>query len=166
MAKVTHPLLGTIEPSAPGYWEVDLPFGGRELTLDLTIEESGLPASALQELPQSVTDLEPLDRAARAAILADARSGDEDAASVMYLTHHQDVLEPEEYQRAFGVSAPDLADPEPLLSRLALVRVGLYPEEDERRILLDYSIDPDTTNYLLCVSFDEDGEVVAVDLES
>jgi len=141
-------------------------FRGRIVTVDLTIEEPGVPASVLGELPQSLGDLEPLDRAARAAILSDAKSGDDDAASMLYLTHHHEVLSPEDYHRLFGVAAPDLTNPEPLLSRLALVRVGLYPEQEDRRILLDYSIDPDTTNYLLCVSFDDDSQPIAVDLES
>lgn len=108
----------------------------------------------LGELPQSVRDLEPLDRAARATILSDAQSGDADAASILYLTHHYDVLSPEDYRRLFGVIAPDFINPQPLLSRLVLVRVGFYPEQDDRRILLDYSIDPDATDYLLCVHFD------------
>jgi hypothetical protein len=166
MAQVTHPILGAIDPSVPGRWDADVNFGGRVVTVHLAIEEPELPPSALAELPQSLLDLEPFDRAARAAILSDAQSGDDDAASVLYLTHHHEVLSHEDYQRLFGVIAPDLANPQPLLSRLALVRVGLYPEQDDRRILLDYSIDPGTTNYLLCVSFDSDGQPIAVDLES
>ena len=166
MAQVTHPILGAIDPTAPGFWDVDVTFGGRTVTVDLTIEESELPPSVLRELPQSLRDLEALDRAARAAILSDAQSGDDDAASALYLTHHYEVLSSEDYQRLFGVSAPDLANPQPTLSRLALVRVGLYPEQERRRILLDYSIDPDATNYILCVSFDSNGEPIAVDLES
>lgn len=166
MAQVTHPILGTLDPSVPGFWEGEVTFGGRVVTVDMTIEEPELAAPALHGLPQSLADLEPLDRAARAAILADAEADDDDAAALLYLTHHHDVLPPEDYQRLFGVAAPDLVNPEPLLSRLVLVRVGLYPEQEDSRILLDYSIDPDTTQYLLCVSFDSDGEAVAVDLES
>jgi hypothetical protein len=33
-------------------------------------------------------------------------------------------------------------------------------------MLLDYSIDPNATNYLLCVSFDSIRRPTAVDLES
>lgn len=164
MAEVTHPLLGAIDLSKPGYWNAEVNFAGRVVNVDLTIEEPDLSTSALGKLPQSLRDLEPLDRAARAAILSDAQSGD--SAAVLYLTHHHDELSREEYHRLFGVTEPDLTDPAPLLRRLVLVRIGLYPAQDERRILLDYSIDPDTTNYLLCVAFDSGGHAVAVDLES
>ena len=166
MAQVTHPLLGAIDPSKPGYLDAEVTFAGRVVRVDLTIEEPGLSSSVFGKLPQSLGDLEPLDCAARAAIISDAQSGDADSAAVLYLTHHHDELSSDDYQRLFGVTAPDLGDPAPLLRRLALVRVGLYPGQDDRQILMDYSIDPDTTNYLLCVCFDSDGHATAVDLES
>lgn len=166
MAQVTHPFLGVIDPSKPGYLHAEVTFAGRAITVDLTIEEPDLSSSVLAKLPQSLRDVEELDRAARAAILSDAQSGDDDAATVLYLTHHHDELSADDFQRLFGVTAPDLTNPEPALQRLALVRVGLYPEQDESRILLDYSIDPDSTNYLVCVSFDANGHANAVDLES
>lgn len=99
-------------------------------------------------------------------MLRDAHAGDGDAATVLYFTHHHDVLEPSEFQRLFGVDRPDLLDLSPLLSRLALVRLGMYPEQDDSRMILDYSIDPDTTNYLLSVSFNAHGQAIAVNLES
>ena len=166
MARVTHPILGAIDPSETDYWEADVTFGGRSVSVDLTIEDPELEPSALAALPQSLNDIEPLDRAARAAILSDAQSEDDDAAAALYLTHHHEVLSAEDYLRCFGSTAPDLASPGAALARLKLVRVGLYPTEQDRRVLLDYSIDPETTSYLLCVSFDAGNQPVAIDLES
>jgi|GEM_PF-1529946 len=166
MSQITHPILGPIDLAASRSWYVEVNFGGRTVIVDLTIETAGLPESALQGLPQELADLEPLDRAARAAIVADAKAVDEDSAAALYLTHHYDELETKIYQRLFGGAAPDLDNPEPYLSRLRLVRVGLYPESDTRRIVLDYSIDPDMTHYLLCVGFDSANKVVSVELES
>jgi hypothetical protein len=139
---------------------------GHTVTLDLTIEGTGLTAADLSDLPQDSRDLLPLDRAARVAMVRDSNSGDEDAAATLYLSHHQSEFDTEELLRLFGTSTPSMADPAEMLSRLILVRVGLYPEDDDRRVLLDYSIDPNVTDYLLCVSFNAEGEPVAVDLES
>jgi Protein of unknown function (DUF2004) len=166
MTQTTHPLLGPIDPSKPGQWGAEVSFAGRTVTIDLTIEEPDLPPSSLEGLPQSLADVEALDRAARAALLSDAKSQDPDAAAVIYLTHHHTELSSETYLRLFGVQMPNLAAPAPLLERMKLVRIGLYPEDEDRRILLDYSIDPDMTHYLLCVAFDVAGQVSAVDLES
>jgi len=165
MANILHPILGTLDPSSPGFWDATVTFGGRDVTFDLTIDGSDLAAADVSAL-QKPDDLVPLDRAARLAILEDAQSGDEDAAAALYITHHHSEFPRDDFERLFGTDKPDLANAEPLLSRLVLVRVGLYPEDDDRRVLLDYSIDPDATNYLLCVSFDASKQPTAVDLES
>jgi hypothetical protein len=166
MANVLHPILGALDPSAPGFWDATVTFGGRAVSFDLTIDSSDLTAADISDLPQTPEDLVALDRAARLAILHDVQSGDEDSAARLYVSHHHRQLSSADLQRLFGTDRPDLADAEAMLSHLVLVRVGLYPENEERPFLLDYSIDPDVTNYLLCVSFDSSRQPTAVDLES
>jgi hypothetical protein len=166
MSDVIHPILGTIDPSSPGFWDATITVAGRGVFFDLTIDGEELKAADLADLPQQPEDLEPLDRAARRAILDDAESGDEDGAATLYVTHHQTVLPAGDFRRLFGTDRPDLANLEPLLSRLALVRVGLYPEDEDQRILLDYSIDPDVTTYVLSVSFNLKRQPTGVSLES
>lgn len=166
MANITHPILGTINPSIPGSWEATVSFAGRAVGFDLSVEGHGLAADQLDHLPRTVEELALLDRAARLAILRDARSGDDDSAAMLYITHHRDVLPRPDFVRLFGTDTPDLEDPEPLLSRMILVRVGLYPENQDEPFLLDYSIDPDATNYVLSVSFDASRQPITVDLES
>jgi hypothetical protein len=166
MANIVHPILGAFDPSASGFWDATVSFGGRDVIFDLTIDGSDVTAADVDHLPHKSEDLEPLDRAARLAILSDAQSGDDDSAATLYITHHQRELSAADFARVFGTNNPDLADSKTLLSRLVLVRIGLYPENEDRQILLDYSIDPEATNYLLCVSFDSSGHPTAVDLES
>lgn len=138
---------------------------GREVEFDLTIDEPGVTVQDLQDLPQRPEDLVAFDRAARAAILEDARSDDEDSSATQYLSHHEDVLPEVTLQRLFGTTTPSAADAETMLSRLVLVRVGLYPESDAP-VLLDYSIDPKETDYLLTVYFDSGGQPAYVSMES
>ena len=166
MPNTVHPILGAIDPSVPGFWNTAVTFGGRTVTFDLTVDGSDLTWVELNNLPREVEELEPLDRAARLAILQDARSGNDDSAATLYITHHHDVLPAPDFARLFGTDTPDLAEPHAVLSRLVLVRVGLYPENEQQPFLLDYSIDPDATNYLLSVSFDSNRQPLAVDLES
>ena len=166
MVKIVHPILGAIDPSVPGFWNTTVTFGGRAVAVDLTVDGAGLTSAELNKLPRMVEELRPLGRAARLAILQDARSGDDDSAAKLYITHHHDELPGPDFARLFGTDIPDLAQPDALLSRLVLVRMGLYPENEDRPFLLDYSIDPDATNYLLSVSFDSNRQPLAVDFES
>lgn len=165
MTAVSHPLLGTIDPSGPGFWEATTSFAEREVMLDLTLEGTDLAAGALEEVLRKLDDLEKLDKVARKAIRRDARDG-EDAAAALYVSLHRDELTDEQLEQIFGTADRAGVTAETLLSRLFVVRVGLYPESDDGQILLDYSLGEDVTNYLLCVAFDPDGSVSAVDLES
>jgi hypothetical protein len=166
MANVLHPILGVIDLSTPGSWDAKVNFGSRAVTFDLNFDGSDVTVAQINDLPRELEDLEPLDRAARLAIVQDAQSGDDESAATLYITHHHSEFSPAEFTRLFGTDRPNLTDCAPLLSRLALVRVGLYPESEHRPILLDYSIGRDATNYLLCVSFDWSREPTAVDMES
>src|SRR6478752_7596787 len=106
MGNVSHPILGTIDPTGPGFWDATITFAGRGIYFDLTIDGEELTAADLGDLPQQAEELEPLDRAARLAILEDAQSGDEDAAAFLYVTHHQKVLSPDDLRRLFGTDRP------------------------------------------------------------
>jgi hypothetical protein len=44
--------------------------------------------------------------------------------------------------------------------------VGLYPADETRTAVFDYTLDGDVTDYLVVVCFGADGEVASVDMES
>ena len=166
MANVVSPIFGTLDPSAPGFWLASVAFEGHAVEFDLTIEGFGMTAANLNRLPQTLDELTLLDRAARLTIVDDAKRGDEDSATAVYVKHYYGELSADEYQRLFGTNSSDLCDAETIFSRMRLIRVGLYPEHEKHQILLDYSIDPNATRYLLCVSFDPNRQPSSVDLES
>lgn len=59
------------------------------------------------------------------------------------------------------MSDPEAITLELLLARLQLCRVGVYPQDPDASLVLDYSINRDVTNYLLAVSFDGHGAVAS-----
>jgi hypothetical protein len=55
-----------------------------------------------------------------------------------------------------------------VLRSLQLVHIAFYAERDDDGdafAVFDYSISPDDSEYLLVVSFDIQGDVVAIDME-
>lgn len=165
MALFTHPLFGKIDLAKPDCWFATLTIGGKQVHGELDINDV-LAADVIMALPHTVQELERLDQIAREAILEDAESGDDDSAAALYVEHHHEELEPTEFKRVFGVESPDGDNMKTALARLSLVRVGLYPEDEDRKVLFDYSIDRDVTQYVLCVSLDASGNVASVDVES
>ena len=41
MANVTHPILGAIDPSGPGFWDATITFAEHGVFFDLTIDRRG-----------------------------------------------------------------------------------------------------------------------------
>lgn len=166
MAKVFHPFFGTIDPATSDCCDTTVAVSGRTVTVDLTFDDPDQDEGALDGLPRTSAALEELDRLARDAIVRDAQSGENDSAGALYITHHYSEFGADEFERLFGLASPDLANALEMLARLVLVRIGLYPEQQDRQVLFDYSIDSDATNYLICVAFDSGGQLVSVDMES
>ena len=165
MGSVQHPVLGAIDPSTPGDWDGTQAFAGRSVRFTLTIDGPDVSAEVLTRLFARVEDLGALDKAARHAILGDADSGEEYGA-VLYVSHHLEVLADDELHKIFGTTDRSQLTPAVVLSRLVLVRVGLYPEDEDAPLLLDYSVAPEITDHLLCVRYDARGDVTDVAMES
>lgn len=163
---MTHPtpkLFASVRPKLPGCWHEELTFEGRSVGVDLTIDGDTVGEAELAQAFARAQDLATLDAAARGAIRADAARG-EDSELDTYLEHHREELQAEDLRRIFGSDDPSEIDLEALLSHLFLVRLGLYPEH--RQLVADYSIDPEVTNYVVCVRFDGEGAVTSITVES
>lgn len=160
-----HPILGSIDGAAPGFWTGVVSFATRAVVLELTIDGVGVSEAKLSELLRVAEDVAGLDRLARQAIERDVQAG-EDSAATLYLSHHWEELPEADLQRLFGTTDRGRASVKSLLAQLVLSRIGLYPESEERRYTLDYSLGFDVTQSLLCVALDSEGQPSAVDFES
>jgi len=106
-----------------------------------------------------VREPEKFDTLARAAMVADL---DNEMGAGLYVSHHLEEVPAATVATWFpGVAR---VAPKAFLARLQLQRIGLYPENGTA--VLDYSIDPEVTQYLLVVSFDRRGKVTGVAMES
>ena len=164
MTTISHPVLGRIDTSAPGHWEGTRTLLGRRVTIDLTLEEANASPAIINAALQLSEDARLLDEEARAALASDLEEGD-DAVSVIYVNNQLSELSDEELSNLFD-DDPENVDPEEFLEKMQLVRLGIYPEETERHVLLDYSIGSDLTTYVLSVAFDRTGQVTGITMES
>ena len=127
--------------------------------VDIAFDGSRVDAAVFGRLTRHGVSLEALDHKARAGMRAEY--AEEDSAVRLYAEHHRDEL-----GAVFGEAGS--IDLEAFLAALGLVRVGfsLESEPDDSGVILDYSIGAEVTNYLLAVSFDEDGELEDISMES
>lgn len=98
-------------------------------------------------------------RATRAlsAISAAVAAGHEQAA--LFVTHHLEELKPSYWQERVGT-------PTPTSDQVLALLVLANDLDDDVPEVLDFTLPGDVTQYVLCVTFDDVGEVEQITLES
>lgn len=142
-------------------------YEGMQVDLDgqkVEIDVEGVSNELLERIAPRVADLRHLDFEARQSLRENLAGTGEFDAMPLYRSHHIDELEPSLARRFFDVDRSDPAADETFLRSMKLVRVGVYTESE--RIVCDYTIGRDVTNYVVAVAFGADGKVYDVDMES
>lgn len=157
------PVFGSLQEDAEGYWSEFILHGDASIEVDLNID-GDIDGAAVSRLTSRLSDLPALEAQARAAMQADVES--EDPAVTLYRSLHAEELSAEALAACFGGSDAWRTDVSAFVAALQLKRVGLYPADEEPSIIMDFILGESVTDYLLAVSIDRDGQVVAVDMES
>ena len=165
MAVITHQTLGRLEFDEQGVADTTVRLETGDVAVDITFEDEVL-AELLDPPAAVVTNAAELERTGREALGADLATSGDDGAMPLYKAHLLAELAPETLRALFGVSAVSDIDDATFLDGMKLVRIGVYPESDEDAIVCDYTISPELTNYLVAVSFDRQGALLDVSLES
>lgn len=91
---------------------------------------------------------------------------DEDCDTVIfYLNHHLEEFK-KELSNLVNFDNTTTEPEQQLLTKLKLVRVGLYPDSEDNFVTFDYSIGQDITNYLVVTNTDENGQLDYMTMES
>jgi hypothetical protein len=160
-----HPIFGRIDPAEKDCWEATIDHAGRQIRIDLNLDSGKIDADALARVTSLIDDPSKLEKSSREAMRKDYGQS-EDSMAALYRSHHRDELSEAELTTCFGTSKAWQDDIDVFLAHCKLIRIGLYPEETERCLVLDFSLGESVTQYLLVVSFDSNGKAVAVDMES
>lgn len=98
--------------------------------------------------------------AARSAITAAYGTEADEYGATLFVAHHLSEVEPGYWAKHFQKTAP-----EPFEILEALVLKTEF-DEDEEIDSLDFTLPGDVTNYVICVTFDDDGEIGGISMES
>ncbi len=161
------PVVGAVEfpGGTGGYWQFELPMRGGDIPVDINAAEDTFSKSMLDEIKDFISDAARFDEIARDAFKAEFGEKPEGTVGT-YLSHHAEELGEKDLLRIFGITDPDDLDIQHLLDALQLKRIGLYPGADDMVAVFDYTIDEETTDYLLAAEFDGEGEVFGISMDS
>jgi hypothetical protein len=158
-----HAYFGSLsDTSGELRWERTADLGGREVQLEMTSDTEVTP-SQLDAAATFARGLAQFDAASREALVREQGDG---SAVRLYIDHHLSQLPAQVLQSLFATTRASEITPVLFLARMVLQRVGLYPGDEARTAVFDYTLDEDATNYLVAVSFGADGEITAIGMES
>jgi hypothetical protein len=160
-----HPVFGDLT-SDDEFWEGEIPFEGRPIAVDLNAGDEGeLDLAVLEGLTGHLLNTAALIKRCREALVQEAND-DPDSSVVFYRTHHVEEVSPELLNSHLGADRLWETDVPTFVERLRVDRIGLYPHEPDAAFVVDFTISPDVTNYLLSVMLDADANPAAVTFES
>ena len=99
-------------------------------------------------------------KTSRAAIEAAYGTEDDEQGVTLFVSHHLQEIENSYWEERFQTATPT---PSQILDSLILC-TGFEDEEDLE--MLDFTLPGEVTDYLICVSFSEAGEVEDISMES
>lgn len=166
MAEYALPYFGNLPTeNLEEYYDVDIELNGNEIQVDLNFEHQTVDTLILDKVKNFIEKLEKFDKLNKTYILDDYNDEDGDTVK-FYLEHHLEEVDKEELTKLVNFD-DTISEPEQqLLSKLKLVRVGLYPDNEDNFAIFDYSIGKDITNYLVVINTDENGQLDYMIMES
>jgi len=166
MAEYALPYFGNLPTeNLEEYYDVDIELNGNEIQVDLNFENQTVDTLILDKVKNFIEKLEEFDKLNKTYILNDYNDEDGDTVK-FYLEHHLEELNKEELTKLVNFNDTITEPEQQLLSKLKLVRVGLYPDNDDNFAIFDYSIGKDITNYLVVINTDENGQLDYMTMES
>ncbi|CAH0288751.1 hypothetical protein SRABI27_04002 [Pedobacter sp. Bi27] len=148
MADYTLPYFGILRTeNFEEYYDVDIELNGNEIQIDLNFDHKTINTLILDKVKNFIEKLEEFDKLNKTYILNDYNDEDGDTVK-FYLEHHLEEVDKEELTKLVNFDDTIIEPEQQLLSKLKLVRVGLYPDSENNFAVFDYSIGKDITDQL------------------
>jgi hypothetical protein len=160
---IEHDYFGLLESGPDGsiFWSETIELGDQAVSVDLTApDEHDVSRAALDVAAAMITSLESLDQAARNAMLAEL--DDRTSEVIEYILQQQQTLGDDLEDMLVDISGDTHVD---IIRSLRLMSMTILADEhggSEPFAVLEYALDPDSTDEVLLVNLDTDGDVQSV----
>ncbi|RZK30141.1 MAG: DUF2004 domain-containing protein [Hymenobacter sp.] len=147
------------------YYSTKIELNGTTVRLDLNFEDKTAALSTMKSVKKIIDDIPRLDKQNKVYI--DNDFNDENGDTVrFYLEHHLEVADKQELSTLIDFNDKGTEPEKQLLAKLHLIRIGLYPNNDENFAVFDYSLGESFTNYLVVINLNIKGKLDYMTMES
>jgi hypothetical protein len=147
------------------YYSTKAEFNGQTISLDLNFENKSINLEQVENIKIFLDSISVFDKQNKTYINKDFK---DEGEAFDYINFYFDELDEEEISEIINFENQEMTKEEQLLSKLRLIRVGLYPDYANYYGVFDYSIDIDgePCNQLLVVKTDNKGGLDHITWES
>ena len=117
-------------------------------------------------MPANSQEISRRERTARAHIDAVYGTPEDEFGVTLFVSHHLSELDASYWIKHTGTSKPDARKVLRLLEVCFDAEEEDLEEEEEPLDTLDFTLPEGATNYVICVEFDDSGDVARVSMES
>jgi len=162
----TLPFFGQLDlANLEEYYDVEIEFEGKTIEIDLNFEDTSIEAKRMDKAVKFIEAISEFDKKNKKYIEKDFK--DEEGYTVRdYINHHLQDISREELAGLVDFDNKSVSPEEQMLKQLRLVRMGLYPDNEDQFAIFDYSIGADYTNYLVVINTNEKGKLDYMTMES
>lgn len=147
------------------YYDTSIPFENGTIDIDLNFDNDSVNESIIDKLNNFLNNLSTYHAQNLQTIQQDYIDGD---TVRDYLQFHLKLCSQEEINKLIDKENTEETIEERLIKAIRLIRVGLYPEQEEGDYfaIFDYSFGEDFTNHLVVISLTENGTFDYITIES
>jgi len=166
MASLRLPHFGILDTVAlDDYYDTEFEYNKTEVQLQLNFDNKSIDIQRLETVKHFIDNIRIHDLNNRKRLEKDYE--DKDGATVkIYIENELDQLAEDDLAALLGPTTKASDIPRLLLQKLHLVRVGLYPDNEDQFATFDYSLNPEVTNQLVVLFTDANGNLDYMTIES
>lgn len=132
------------------YYEAEIEFEDREVSLDLNFEVEQIDENKLQIVKILLENINDFDSKNRIFIAKDFDNYSNGSIVYDYISFHLKELK-EDFSEIIDTKETKSGNLIKLMNSLKLIRIGFYPNEDDETVIFDYCLNDDISNELLVI---------------
>lgn len=145
------------------YYSTEIEIDHSRIELELNFESEEPSEADIKRLNDCLNALETLIKRSWQSILEDYQKGEEVAE---FISFHLEDIPADDLEELLQGTDPKRSTEDRFLQTLRLEGIALYSDSPESYLVLDWMTDPDVSNYILVLSYNEDLELEEIGFES
>ena len=148
------------------YYDATINIAGAFIELNLDFDGQATNLKQLKKLESLIEGLAELDQKNRAFFLENYNKEELGDEMRFYCKLCLERIKADELGTIIDLNADSDAINKQILEKMSLLRIGFIPQDNENFIVFDYCIDPELTNYMLVVFYNDKIEIDYIAIES